>query len=342
MNLPMAQVPVPSYDPEIDGITNSLLQTWGTCREKARLSLKGVTKRSSGLGLTYGGITHWILEHIYEDHRLKRLQLTNGTLSPAYVKKYLTKVEGLWKAENPFPDTGTVQHYELTMMLNELLMPLYFAHWKKKDFEQTEWIGLESEFKIPFEVTRNGISYRTFLRGKRDGMFVDTSRRKKGRWLFETKTKSRIDEETLVDLLPFESQVNLYLVAMMLEFGETPVGVRYNIIRRPSLRQKKSESLKQFAGRMNDDVRKRPSWYFLRQSMVLDPKELDRYYGELEDRVWEFIHWWKGQGGHWKESSNCENKYGVCHFLPICSRKDYMTFFIRDRIFRELAEDGAV
>ena len=330
---------MPAYDPEIDGITNSLLTTWGSCREKARLSLRGVTKRSSGMGLTYGGITHWLLEHVYDDHRTGKLQLTNGTLSKSYVASYLQKVETLWKKENPMADAATLSFYELTMLLNEHLMPIYFQHWKS-DFVKTAWVALESEFKIPFEVTRNGITYKTFLRGKRDGVF--TRRGGSRRWLFETKTKSRIDEGTLVDLLPFESQVNLYLVAMLLETGEIPAGVLYNIIRRPALRQKKNESIQAFAKRLVDDVKKRPAWYFLRQEMTIDEKELDRYYGELEDRVWEFIHWWKGLASHWKESSNCENKYGICHYLPICSRRDYTTFFVRDRVFRELAEDATV
>lgn len=325
-----------SYDPEIDGVTNSLLSTWGACREKARLSLKGVTRRGSSFPLTFGGITHWLLEHVYEDHRMGRLK--HG-VTVAYVKSYLQKAETLWRQENPMADALAFQYYELTIMLNELLMPIYFEHWRKKDFVETEWVGLESEFRIPFEVTRNGITYKTKLRGKRDGMFRKAN--KKGLWLFETKTKSRIDEGTLVDMLPFESQINLYLVAMWLETNEMPRGVRYNIIRRPGLRQKKTENLKSFALRMGDDIRKRPTWYFLRQSMEVDPKELDRYYGELEDRVWEFIHWWKGFGGHWKESSHCENKYGVCQNLSICSQQDYSAFFIRDRVFRELAEDVA-
>lgn len=323
-----------SYDPEVDGVTNSLLANWGGCRERARLSLKGYVKRGASFALTYGDLTHWLLQHVYEDHRAGKLPLTNGSLSPVYVKNKIATLDRIWREENPTVSPETQQQAELTMMLNKSAMPLYFEHWKR-DFTEIEWVGLESEFKIPFEVTRNGITYKTFLRGKRDGVF----RRGKRLRLFETKTKSRIDEGTLVDILPFESQVNFYLIAMWEETGEVPGGVLYNIVRRPALRQKKNESITQFAARLVDDIQSRPLWYYLRQNMVVDAKELDRYRGELEDRVWEFMHWWRGEASHWRESSQCENKYGVCPYLSVCSRGDYAALTMKTKIFTELGDD---
>lgn len=80
----------------------------------------------------------------------------------------------------------------------------------------------------------------------------------------------------------------------------------------------------------------------MRHRMKVDRQELDRYLGELEDRVWEFVHWAKGLSGHWKESQHCENKYGQCQFISICSRRDFLPFFIRDRMFNELASEGEV
>ncbi len=243
-----------SYDPEIDGITNSLLSNWGGCRERARLSLHGWTKRGSSFALTYGDLTHWLLQHVYEDHRMGRIMLINGELSPVYVKAKIATLLAIWKKENPIVPEGLLEMVELTMLLNESVMPFYFRHWKK-DFTKIEWVGLESEFKIPFEVTRNGITYKTFLRGKRDGVFREGGRL----GLFETKSKSRIDEGTLVDLLPFESQVNLYLIALQEEFGEIPRKVIYNVIRRPALRRGKKETLKQFADRLIHDITSRPN-----------------------------------------------------------------------------------
>lgn len=323
------------YDPEIDGVTNGLLQNWGGCRERARLSIKGYTKRQASFALAYGDLTHWLFQHIYEDHRKGVLPLKNGSLDTSYVLRQIAKLEAIWRKENPMAGQDALQHLELTMLLNEQLMPFYFEHWKK-DFKEIKWVGLESEFKVPFEVRRQGITYKTFLRGKRDGVYTEGG----GDWLFETKTKSRIDEGTMQDILGFESQVNLYLVSLWKETGRVPKGVRYNVIRRPGLRQKVKESLPEFAQRLADDVVLRPNWYFMRHKMKITERELDVFVGDLEDRVWEFMHWAKGIGGHWKESSQCENKYGVCQYLSICARRDFAPFFIRDRVFGELSGEA--
>lgn len=327
------------YDPEVDGVTNGLLTAWGNCRELARLGLRGWTRRGSSFALTYGDLTHWLFQHVYSDHQLGRLKLVNGELTPGYIKAQLTKLEGIWKAENPVVTAEQSQQMELTLMLNELVMPFYFRHWKT-EFKEVKWLGLESEFKVPFTVERNGIEYRTFLRGKRDGLFEVAEKKDRGVWLFETKTKGRIDELLIQDTLPFESQINLYVVASEIELKKTLRGVRYNIVRRPGLRQKKKETTRQFAQRMVDDIEKRPTWYFLRQKMTLERKDVEKYLGELEDRVWEFMHWWKGQGGHWRNSGHCQNQYGTCHMLRMCSGGDTTPYYLRDRIFGELSGEA--
>src|SRR5258708_18438367 len=49
-----------------------------------------------------------------------------------------------------FPYTTLFRsHFELTMLLNEQVLPYYFKHWKN-EFKEVQWLGLESEFKIPF------------------------------------------------------------------------------------------------------------------------------------------------------------------------------------------------
>lgn len=327
-----------SYDPEVDGVTNSLMSAWNGCRELARINLHGITSRMTGLGLTYGTIGHWILQHLYEDFRAGKMLMDDdaGEVNGEYLNELFVRVAKVWHEENFGADQYALEKFEFSIMSLRRVMPFYVKHWWQRDFVETTWVGLESEFKVPFEVHRRGITYRTFLRGKRDGLFIPHKRKKT--WLFETKFKTRIDEGLIVDILPYESQVNTYVVAGWLEDKVMPEGVRYNIVRRPGLRQKKNENAIQFAQRFEDDVMARPNWYFLRQNMLLDKREVDRYLGELEDKVWEFIHWWNGKAGHWKNSDHCENKYGQCPCISICSHRDYKAFFIRDRVFRELED----
>jgi hypothetical protein len=115
-------------------------------------------------------------------------------------------------------------------------MPLYFKFWHKD--KNLNWIGVEQEFDVPY-VLKDG--RKTRLRGKMDGLY-----KKNGIWLFETKSKSRIDEGTIVDALPLDFQNKFYLSVARKLHKIQPSGVKYNIIRRTQMEQRKNETAKKF------------------------------------------------------------------------------------------------
>ena len=336
--IPMKEVPVAFYNPERDGVTFSLLTTFKNCREKARLFLNGWTGKQNSLGTIFGGLVHGVNERMYLHVQKNKFKSFPG---PEYIKDVCREVEALWKKENPRADAESLKHLEFSMILLEGLMPWYFKYWKK-DF-QFVWDRVEHTFKMPFKVDhpfRPGTSMKTFVRGKMDGSF----RRKLGArpWLFETKTKAQLSEQNesdLADILSHELQANIYLLYLRWVEKVLPEGLLYNIIRRPALRQKKKETVAQFAKRVAIDVRRRPEHYFVRMQMSVERKDLERNEGELHDLVSDFLFWWNGIGGHYKNSDHCQNKYGRCHNLPICSRGDYSGFYKRTTVFRELADE---
>jgi len=331
--IPMRDVSARFYDPERDGVTFTLLTTFKECREKARLVLSGWSSTQNSLGLVFGGLTHGINQRIYTDVMSGRL----STLpSEKYIKRVCREVESVWRKENPLADADSLRHLEFSMILLEAVMPMYFRYWAK-DF-QLVWKRIEKEFKVPMTVERpDGKKMTTFIRGKIDGSF-GTGRGT----LFETKTKSRLGEHgesNLADILPHELQVNIYLLYLWWADKKLPKGLLFNIIRRPAMRQKKKESLVKFATRVANDVKRRPEYYFVRLNMRIERKDLEKQELELHDMVSDFMLWWAGLAGHYKNSNACENKYGTCGFLPICSRGDYTGFYKRDKVFRELADE---
>lgn len=330
------EYPAKLYDPARDGVTASLLGTFLDCREKCRLHLQGWTARHGSMALTFGNITHYIIQHVMDDVRIGKLK---ELPSPKYMTTLSERVEKIWKLENPNPTDDTLSHFELTMLLVEALMPLYFKHWYGDDFRRIRWEALETEFKVPFVVrSRKGETFATFLRGKMDATFTDPGDSTPGSLrLFETKTKARIEEQNIADILPFERQVNLYMVAIRHK-KRVPSGTLYNIIRRPALRQKKAETLEQFSARIIEDVRANLDWYFIRMQMDVDPQDLNRAEEELNDLVSDFVLWWAGETGHYKNTNHCENKYGRCQFLPVCAGRDYSQLFKREKPFSELEE----
>lgn len=333
---PMKEVPARFYDPERDGVTFSLLNTWKGCRENARLVLNGWTSKRNSLGTVFGSLVHGVNQIVYDDVKSERL---TDLPSEKYVTAVCRRVEQIWKTENPRADSESLQYLEYSMILLEALMPVYFKYWKK-DFDLV-WQRVEKEFKFPITIQHPlAKATKTFIRGKIDGSF---GRQADSRpWLFETKTKSRLSEQgesSLADILPHELQVNIYLLYLWQVGKRVPDGLLYNIIRRPGMRQKKKETIVAYAKRVADDIRRNPDYYFIRLQMHVERKDLEKNELELRDMVSDFLLWWNGLAGHYKNSNMCENKYGTCAFLPVCARGDYTGFYKRDKVFRELADE---
>ena len=319
------------YDVEKDGVNASLLGRWLSCREYARLYLLGWTPKRISAGRVFGSICHDVLDAIYS-------RIQNGDLdrlpTSDEIRKEIAKFEKKFKKQNPRADDTTLQTLEMNIILAEAVMPVYFKFWHQ-DVAKMDWMSLEHKFKSPIA--------RTHLVGRMDGVFRNLKgKTKKALWLFETKTKSRMGEHgesSLVDILPHELQVNLYMGAIAVMYKETPSGLVYNIIRRPGFKLKKNEGPKAYAERVAKDVSKRPEYYFVRMRMTVEPEDLRRMQQEHEALVADFTQWATGRGYHYRNSGHCENKYGTCEMLSICGRGDYHGFYQRPPRIRKADEE---
>ena len=316
------------YDYVTDGITQGALAKFMECREKARLFYEGWTPKSiTSKGLMYGNIIHGILEYTYDAIRKKEL---TKIPNKSRIKRYTSRLEKQWYKENPHPSKSLREQLEISLLIAESTLPVYFHYWWRADLREIRWRKIEQKFDIPY-VTRSG--YKTRIRGKKDGVFGNPSIK-----LFETKTKSRISENNLLDTLWFELQVNLYLWALKQIYGQIPEGVLYNIIRRTGLDQQVGESLPQYAKRVVEDIEKRPDFYFMRFNVTVTKSEMFAFEKELDAMVTDFIYWRLGKVGHYKNTGQCETKYGRCEMLPICSKGCYSQFEKRKVIYRELED----
>jgi hypothetical protein len=288
------------------------------------------------MGIVFGAISHSLFQKVYEDVRAKIL---TGPPSEDYIRTHIKNIEMQWRKDNPKADDETLEKLEITCIIAEAVLPAYFRFWEK-DFK-VKWNQPEKEFMHPYTVehlfTRKKI--KTFLRGKIDASFREGKSNRPN--LFETKTKSRIGESgesNLTDILPHEMQVGLYLQMIEIIYKQVPESLLYNIVRRPGVKPKKNESLQKFAQRIAADVKKRPDYYFLRLRMTVTSQDLFRRKQELDDTIAEFIMWWRGEIGHYKNSDYCENKYGACGYLPICGRGDFSRHYRKQEILTQTEE----
>ena len=312
------------YDYRRDGITQGLLVMWMECRQKAKLFLDGYSRKGTSLALTYGSIGHGVLEHAYENFRKGK---NTGAPSKRQLKKYLELVEKQWKLENPRVNKYALEDLQTSLAFAEVILPVYFEYWKE-DFKKKDWQKIEGKFKVPL-VLPDG--RETFMRGMMDGMY-----KKGGMWLFETKFKSQINEGDIVDCLPFDIQVLLYIWALWKTYGKVPKGVLYNVVRRFGLKRKKTESLQQFANRCAEDLKARPEWYFYRFEVAITAEDMKEFEIELQGMIKEFMDWFDGESWHYKNPHSCVGKYGRCWCLEACSSKNFHLLNKRKTVFREL------
>jgi len=315
------------YSYERDGITQGLIGMWLECRQKAKYFIQGYSGKGSSFALTNGTIGHGVLQYVYDGYRTGKIKTIPTRLE---VKKYTAVVEKIFMKENPRASKRTLEDLDLALMYAEALMPLYFQRWKD-DFKKYQWLKVESAFKLPF-TTSDG--RKTFIRGKMDGAFKSN-----GNWLFESKFKSIINDNDLVDTLGFDTQCMVYLWALMTGYKLNPQGVLYNVVRRPGLKIKKGEALVQFSKRVQEDIEARPEWYFYRYEIFIDKDDIKKWTTTLDAMVMEFMDWCDGTAATYRNTGACVTKYGRCWGLTTCADGNFHTMEKRPTVFRELAED---
>jgi hypothetical protein len=313
------------YDLERDGITQTILRTFMECRRKAELMLLGLSPKKRSGALDFGSFTHDVLEFLYTE---AQQAYPEPWIPELPLMTRVVKVREEWLRSNEYStqDDAGLQALERDAGILETLLPHYVRMWTQDFNGALEWTNLESEFCVPAPGHPN-----VPLRGKFDGNY----QRKRALWLFETKTKGRIDGEGLSNALPLDLQVHFYLYALAKQTGRKPRGVLYNIIRRPQLRQGKNETLKAFLNRIDKDIEKRPDHYFTRFEVPISRDEMKVFDEELTSMVDDFVQWQHGVLKTYKNGSACLRPW-ACQFLPVCGQGSTDGFYVRDRVFPEL------
>lgn len=326
----------PFYDPERDGVTQGLLGAFKSCRQLARDILDGWSGREPSFPLTYGGLTHYVLNQAY-DNVLIHQDRTIPT--EKMVVRWLEQARRIWLDEHPVHAPKALEMVEESIMKLSAILPWYFRYWKT-DFTKRLWLHIENEFRIPVQVTLpSGRVVRTFWRGKIDGAFVNPKSKPPRRpRLMESKTRAQIDEELIIDTLPMNLQTNLYINALA-EMGHPPEQVELNIIRKTLLRQGKHESPEQYETRIGQDVKNRQDWYFVRMKMTIEPGDIEKSRRDLMQILTDFLMWWYGEAPHYRNDQSCALYHRPCDMLKKCAYGDTSGLFKRKRVFSELEDE---
>lgn len=308
------------YDPFKHGVTQGVLATFMRCREEVKNHLAGLSQIRTSAALQFGSLAHRTLELIYGKWKKPPTKPEVAKVLDFIYKEFMKEDGARLSPEG-------LENIHTNMALLNSIMPHYFE-FHKDDFKAGNWMELEQKFKVPSSVP--GID----LVGRIDGV----RKQKKEVWLFESKTKSRIEEDSLTDSLSFDFQTNVYQYAVQKKYNVHPTGVLYNVIRRPGQKLKKDETLTAFAQRVEEEIKKDPSYYFLRYEIQIPKSEFQRFEGELSSIIEEFVEWCQGNLAHYRNTSSCLQRYGPCRFLPLCANNDTGLYIRREELFPELKD----
>ena len=309
------------YNLQEQGISQSALKTFMSCRRKWMLNIAGLTAPNIQKNTHFGTIVHEMLDRVYQN--LHKIELEN---IPSFVEEQLT----LYLKENEEEIAIPTEQNELEKAMALAVVPEFFNffHRDKENFSE---LTPEYEFSHPFE--------EITLRGKVDGIVKVQN----DFWQIEHKTKSRIDEDGILKSLQFDYQNLMYSLVLDEQLADKGgiKGVLYNIIRKPSIRQTKKETAQEFITRLKKDIIARPEWYFIRYEIVYSKQEKKRFRNQLSGAVSELKRFVAGELPDLQNPAHCLFPF-KCQYLDVCSNNSTQGLKLRETLHPELDADCSV
>lgn len=231
-----------------EGFTQSELSTYGACPQKWfwRYNLLLEKSGSFSFALMVGSAFHAAMEEFYAT---KGKRCTVATLQ--FEEDAIASADDLLKLE----------------YWNQILPMMVKAYciYYKDDAEKWDIESIEEKVDIGFEGWR--------LRGMIDLRFAVL---KTGRWILDHKTSARLSLDTVAGW-DFRFQFMFYLW-LKVKMGDTDLkGYYVNAIKKPELRQKKTETIEQFAQRVFEDMVAEPDKYMYREKYPVTTEMLEHF-----------------------------------------------------------------
>ena len=190
------------------------------------------------------------------------------------------------------------------------------AYWDGYQGEMgNEWLRMElMEYEWAAPLQKGLVEFGTHV-GKGDGYLHH--RKYDKHFYYELKTSSVRDREQYLANLEHNAQI--YSNVLALQCMEKPVdGVVYDIIWKPAIRQKATETEQEFNARWVSEYRDNPSKYFQRVFVFFDGVQVDRYRDELFMRMAQVDRSYQMKEIY-RQPAACSGKYGKpCEFVEVC------------------------
>ncbi len=217
----------------------------------------------------------------------------------------------------------------------------YFKHYGVAELARWKPLGQETGFKLKFDLG-NGLTI-PFM-GKIDMPAVLNENGQL--WMVEHKTTGLAGNDFLMKWhIGFQPHAYAWAGRRMFEMGifpSKPVGALINVIKKPGIRLKQTETQDQFNNRLMQEYIDAPDKYFAREWIPIGDKDIEWF--EKQIRVWINRQVEDYKKGFFAQNTDaCHSHYGACRFFPICFQGErdpgvFQYFRLRERQFEEIEE----
>lgn len=299
-----------SYDMRRDGITQSLCGCFLSCPLRGMLACNRWTHHDKAKSTRFGSLFHDTLDKAYS----AAAKPSKATIEK-WIDDYVQESAADW-SDKP-------QQSEFDATLASAVFECYLSFWDS-DFTKKKFRNVEQTIGVMW----NGY----LLRGKIDGEFSIGGKV----WLMEHKTKSRIDEETLLLKMCFDFQNLFYKTMWQKQNDDAPVaGTLYNVVRKPEHKIKAGEKLADFRERLVGEIIKQPEHFFKRYELAYGAKDDKRFRHELLQKLAWIELFLSGEVNPWRNEFACEQPY-KCEYLAACASGNMTGYTQKEKLFNEL------
>ncbi len=134
-------------------------------------------------------------------------------------------------------------------------------------------------------------------------------------WVMEHKFTTQMDRDYVVRTA-LDQQVSIYFWAA-LKMGLKPKGIIYDMAKKPYKKPLQSETMLDYETRMVSDYKLRPEFYFKREELHRDNKQIEDLTKDVVKKV-RRLNFMVAKELYDKESSHC-GTYGLCEYFPLCT-----------------------
>jgi hypothetical protein len=286
----------PGFDVCKSGISQTQCKNFLECRVKWLLYVNGYVPVGGIPSTNFGTIFHALLAYAYKNQK--------GTIADIPVDKIFAEV-----AKENCLDVASQDFQDVTGMV--LAVFFNYLNYYKKDFTSKKFLKVEQDSYA----TINGFIRRV----KTDALFEDHRRKL---WLMESKTRGKVNEENLALVLGMDFQALYSITTIEASLKRELVGVLYNVIRTPQLKRKEGESLQYFCDRIDNDIKGRPEWYFIRMEIVYTEKDKARFNECEANGILSSMDCACRENLIYRNGFACAGQYRPCEMLSACSSDD--------------------